>query len=309
MEERELCKMDMAYLKREFVKALKNSIKEGDGILLSGGLDTSSIAVFLKDAVGITVCFERGCDDLKYAKIIARKFGIRHRILFFDENEAKKIVREVIKILKSFDPGAVRNGIPIYLGIKEAKEMGLKSVITGDGGDELFAGYSFLFNKSLDYVDRWTKNVSNYWHFDSVDFGERFGIEILQPYTSEEMIEFSKKIPAECKIGYHGGKIYGKYIVRKVMEDYLPSEIVWREKHPIEAGSGSSYLSSIFKEDPEKFDLPLWNGEHAYYYKIYREIIGEIPKPKEGEYPCPVCGAGIPKGRNHCRVCGWFRKD
>ncbi len=299
----------MLFLKREFLKVLKESIKGGDGILLSGGLDTSSIAVFLKDAVGITVCFEGGCDDLKYAKIIAKKFGLEHRVSFFGEDEAKKVVRDVIKILKSFDPGAVRNGIPIYLGLKEAKEMGLQEVITGDGGDELFAGYSFLFHKPLSYVDEWTKTVPDYWHFDSADFGEHFGIKILQPYTSREMIEFARKVPAESKIGYHEGKIYGKYIVRKSMEDYLPHEIVWREKHPIEAGSGSSYLSSIFKEDPEKFDLPLWNEEHAYYYKIYREVVGRIPEPKEGEYPCPVCGAGIPEGRNHCRVCGWFKKD
>ena len=296
----------MLFLKREFLKVLKESIKGGDGILLSGGLDTSSISVFLRGISAITVCFEKDCPDLKYAKIVTRKFGLSHEIVFFDEDDARRYAREVIKILKSFDPGAVRNGIPIYLGLKHAKEMGLQEVITGDGGDELFAGYDFLLNKSENFVDEWTKNVADYWHFDSLDFGRYFGIDVIQPYTSDKMVKFARKVPPNYKIGYHDGKIYGKYIVRKAMEDYLPDEIIWRGKNPIEGGSGASYLSQIFYEDPEKFDIKLWNGEHAYYYKIYREVVGEIPKPKKGEYPCPICGAGIPIGRNHCRVCGWY---
>jgi asparagine synthase (glutamine-hydrolysing) len=47
------------------------------------------------------------------------------------------------------------------------------------------------------------------------------------------------------------------------------------------------------------------NKEHLYYYKIYREVIGEIPEPKKGQNSCPGCGTGIGKGNFHCKICGY----
>ena len=51
-----------------------------------------------------------------------------------------------IKVLKSFDPMEIRNSAAAYVALKVARDRGLKTVMTGDAGDELFAGYSFFFD-------------------------------------------------------------------------------------------------------------------------------------------------------------------
>lgn len=300
-----MSKTDMDFLKQEFVRILEDVVTNTDAILLSGGLDTSSISIYLEDVVAITVCFGKNCPDLQYAEYIAKKFGFEHHILYINKNDAIKYVRDVIKILRTFDPAAVRNGVPIYAGIKYAKDIGLKSVMTGDGGDELFAGYSFLLNKPFQYVERWIKDIVNTWHFNSTDIGKHFGINVIQPYLAKEMVDFALNVPVKYKIGIRNGKVYGKYIVRLAMEKFLPERIVWREKMPIEVGSGCRKFENIFRGRlPENIEL--WSEEHAYYYAIYLQEIGNIPEPKEGEKKCPLCGGGIPAGRNHCRICGWY---
>lgn len=46
------------------------------------------------------------------------------------------------------------------------------------------------------------------------------------------------------------------------------------------------------------------NKEHLYYYKIYMDVIGEIPEPKKDQKECPFCEAGMDSEHFHCRVCG-----
>jgi len=58
-----------------------------------------------------------------------------------------------VKTMKSFDPMEIRNSVAIYVGLKVVKENGISTVMTGDGCDELFAGYSFLFRYEKEKLD------------------------------------------------------------------------------------------------------------------------------------------------------------
>ena len=76
-------------------------------------------------------------------------------------------------------------------------------------------------------------------------------------------------------------------------------------------GSGSTRLSLVFKVDEDEFkelsrSVKLRSLEHAFYYKVFLEVHGEPPRPKGDEKSCPCCGAGIPRGQNYCRYCGWY---
>ncbi|MEM3570569.1 MAG: hypothetical protein QW589_01365 [Candidatus Bathyarchaeia archaeon] len=98
-------------------------------------------------------------------------------------------------------------------------------------------------------------------------------------------------------------------MLRKAFEKLLPIEVVWRDKHPIEVGSGSIALSKMLKLPLKEFIrlskmVNLKTQEQAYYFKIYLETVGEIPRPKEGEKACPNCGGGIPLDKNYCKICG-----
>jgi len=294
-------------LKKELSKAVDENLAEG--LLLSGGLDSSILSYLTPEIKGITVTLKEFGEDEKYAGRIAKFLNLKCYRKKVEIKEAIKAIPEVIKILKTFDP-ALPNDLAIFFGLKLAKEIGIKTVMTGDGADELFAGYSYM--QKLDLKECLPKLTSS-MHFSSDKLGKYLGIKIRQPYLNKKFIEFALSIPPDLKIKKEKDKIWGKWILRKAFENCLPGEIIWRKKMPIESGSGFSELRKIIsdkiseKEFRKTLKLPIRfrNKEHFYYYKIYKEVVGDIPPPKKDEKRCNGCGAGIPLNSSHCKICGY----
>jgi asparagine synthase (glutamine-hydrolysing) len=287
--------------------------KPYDGLLFSGGLDSSIIAILNPKVVAVTVSLGKNAKDFYYAKLLAKRLGFRHICYVVNIDEAIEAIPEVIRILKSFDP-ALPNDLVVYFGLKKALELGIKEIATGDGSDELFAGYSFMkdINNLESYIQRLSKNMC----FSSNDIGKFFGIKTIQIFTDKEVIDFALKIPTDLKIKKENGKFIGKWILRKAFEEDLPKEIIWQEKRPLEVGSGMTKLRQVisskisdyeFEEKKKLYHINFLNKEHLYYYRIYRKELGKIPKPKDGQRPCPSCGAGIGRISFHCRTCGWVK--
>lgn len=286
----------------------------GECILLSGGLDTSILAYLLCRYVkpeAVTVCYGYDAPDLYYARLVAEFLDLRHHVKSFTVGDALEAARNIIRVLGTFDPMEIRNDIPLYIGLRYARGLGFKSIVTGDGGDELFAGYSFLLNLKREEVEEWIRNISSEWFFAAKPLGESIGLKVVQPFTNTRIIDFALKIPVELKIGEFKGVKYGKWILRRVFEEYLPSEVVWRPKNPLEVGSGSIRLSEAFSVDEYEFRelskiVKLRDAEQAFYFKIYLEIFREPPRPDGYKYRCPGCGGGVKARQRYCRVCGYY---
>ena len=286
------------------------SKEKADGILLSGGLDTSILAFIAKPAVAFTVALKDSqASDLVYSEKISRLLGIEHKKMEFGVEEALDTLPEVIRILRTFDL-ALLNDLSIYFALKLVRENKVKSVITGDGSDELFAGYSYMIELSPKDLERYIRGMSRSWHFSASDLGEALGIKVKQPFLDEDFIRFALDISPELKV--KGG--VGKYILRKSFEGLMPQEIIWRKKEPIEYGSGSNKLHEIiskkvsdeeFQSMKKKTGIKFMNKEHSFYYHIYSEVVGEIPKADSDEERCACCGAQLNK--SYCRVCGFSR--
>lgn len=279
------------------------------GLLFSGGLDTSILASLNPQITGITVSLNSDAKDIPYAVSLAKSLNIKHVHRQVSIDEAIEAIPGVIKILKSFDP-AIPNDLPVYFGLEAAKNLGLDTIATGDGSDELFAGYSFM--KDMDDLENYLQKISKNMSFSSNDIGEFFRIRIIQPFIDKEIIDYALQIPVSLKIKKRKGRVFGKWILRKAFEDTLPKRYIWQSKRPLEYGSGMRRLRQIIsdKVSDEEFKehaLPIkfMNKEHLYYYKIYRKVLGEIPKPKGNEKKCPGCAAGIGKDSFHCRTCGY----
>ncbi|MBN2406407.1 MAG: asparagine synthase, partial [Elusimicrobia bacterium] len=115
---------------------------ETDAVLFSGGLD-SSVLLYLKRTPAVNVRFEDFGGDSGYCDIIEKDLGAEIHRRVVTRDEALDAVRKVIKILRSFDP-AIPNDLAVYFGLEKAGELGYNSLMTGDGSDELFGGYSYM---------------------------------------------------------------------------------------------------------------------------------------------------------------------
>ena len=300
----------------EICEQLRSKLREAversraDGILLSGGLDTSILAFVVRPSIGFTVALKGSlASDLVYSEKIAKLLGIQHKKMEFTSEEALNTLPEVIRILRTFDL-ALPNDLSLYVALKLAGESGVSSVMTGDGADELFAGYSYMAELPPEDLERYIRRLSRNWHFSANELGGALDVEVKQPLLDEDFVRFALEISPELKVKDGAGK----YILRKSFEGLLPSEIVWRRKEPIEYGSGSSKLHEIinsmvtdeeFKSAAKQVDIKFINKEHFFYWRIYNDVVGEIPKARDDEISCPCCGAGM--GTYHCTTCGFSR--
>lgn len=282
-----------------------------EGLLFSGGLDTSILAVLNPDMKAITVSLESFGEDAQYADLVARNLKLKHYHRRVSIDEAMDSIPRVIRILKSFDP-VIPNDLVVYFGLQKVKELGIRNVMTGDGSDELFAGYSFM--QKIDDLEGYIRKVSQNMKFSSSLIGDFFGIKIVQPFLKRKVIDFALSISPNFKLKERDGKLWGKWILRKAFEKMLPAEIVWQDKRPLEYGSGMTKLRGIitskipdeeFEDKSRLYPIKFMNKEHLYYYELYREKVGEIPEPKNNQKECPGCGAGMNLDSFHCKVCGY----
>ncbi len=113
------------------------------GAFLSGGIDSSAIvAMMAKPAAGRFKTFsigfaEASFDELTHARTVAKQFGTEHYDLVL-RPDAVQIVEDLTWYLD--EPFGDTSAIPTYMVSKLAAEH-VKVVLSGDGGDELFAGY------------------------------------------------------------------------------------------------------------------------------------------------------------------------
>lgn len=279
-----------------------------DGILFSGGLDSSIVARLNPKAVAVTVSLGRCAKDISYADYLTKVLRMRLIHRFVEIDEAIEGIPQVIRILKSFDP-ALPNDLAVYFGMKKARGLGLRSLGTGDGSDELFGGYSFMAN--LGDLNGYIRCVARRMVFSSNEISQALGLQVAQPFLDHEVVKIALGLPTCWKIRRSGRKRWGKWILRKAFEGILPKKIVWQSKRPLEVGSGMTRLRQILADkisDREfrnhSYPVKFFNKEHFYYYKVYRKVIGEVPRPKGNEKSCPGCSTGMPQTHFHCKVCG-----
>jgi asparagine synthase (glutamine-hydrolysing) len=302
---------------------LEGSVKrnQSEGILLSGGLDTSALALIASKYTppkAFTVGFEGApAPDVEYAALVAGELQLEHTVRYFGEDELYDAIREVVRIVKSFDPMEIRNSVAIYVALKAIKERGMGTVMTGDGCDELFAGYGFLLDLEGERMDLELRKLWAEMRFSSIPLAKALGLEAKLPYLDPDLKSFAMGLDSGYKIRGERGRRWGKWIVRKAFEGALPERIVWREKTPIEDGSGTAILSRLFdrkisdgvfeekkRELLERDCVLIRDKEQLFYYEVYRSAIG-IPHPTDPKgKACPQCHSSVAEKAAYCRTCG-----
>jgi asparagine synthase (glutamine-hydrolysing) len=75
-----------------------------------------------------------------------------------------------------------RNDVAIYVAMKAASKRNLEKVLTGDGSDELFGGYTYLFDMSEEAKKEELSRRADVKGFSSLALAEMFGIETVSPF-------------------------------------------------------------------------------------------------------------------------------
>jgi asparagine synthase (glutamine-hydrolysing) len=265
--------------------------------LLSGGMDSSVInhmaSGIYKEKFGPEArlkTFAIGVgesEDIRNARIMAEHIGSEHHELIVELEQVLAALPEVIYYLESFDPSLVRSSVSNFLISGYAKEHGTELLLSGEGGDEVFCGYTYLkefpreqlFIKQMECLDFLHSNAS--LRLDRMNHSH--SIRVVAPLISGELLTYMMSVPSEYKQKPTEDRKIEKWIFRKAFENSLPESITWRTKQEFSQGSGSAallpeYFENVigdaeFKEAQKEHPV-LRSKEEFYYYRTFTEHFG-----------------------------------
>ncbi|MCX8141288.1 MAG: asparagine synthase C-terminal domain-containing protein [Candidatus Nezhaarchaeota archaeon] len=279
--------------------------------LLSGGVDTSFIVLVhprREELKALTV--DLGGPDVWYASMVARKLKIKsHTIVRPNVKEYLKAVDWVLENIRVIDPVEVSADVVHYIAMSRAKSMGCSSILSGDGGDELFVGYTFLCNKPESYVRSWIEERAISSWLPTVYIGQALGIRVQTPLYTDAVKEIVLKMPLKCLVDEGVGKV----LLREALRMYGLVEVASRPKTPVNIGSGSQAMLKMLASKVSDNMVRLVEREmgfkppskvHAWLAYRFIELGLEAPGKVEGSTACSVCGRLMVK--DYCRFCGAY---
>jgi len=246
--------------KRKIAEALVQSVKKRIvpkfGILFSGGVDSSLIALVSKQLKCSFTCYTVGIensDDIVWAKKVASEynFNFKYRVLSLDEFE--NVVKNVVKIFNDTDIVKVGVGSVLYSAAKLALLDGNNILFGGLGSEEIFASYqrhedALQKNGKDDYEalhkECWN-GLRNMWKRDLTrDFtiAKNLCLDLRTPFLDKDLIKTAMGIHPMLKLDKENKKI----ILREAAEFLgLKREFAWRKKQA--AQYGSNFVNGIDK--------------------------------------------------------------
>jgi len=128
------------------------------GIFLSGGVDSSLISYYMKqlgaDFSSFSVSYKNSpeADETEYINYVCEKVGFETHTCEFADSDVPKLFTEIYDYIDEYFADAAI--IPLYFISKIASQK-IKVVLSGDGGDEIFGGYTkYTAQKYIDYANR-----------------------------------------------------------------------------------------------------------------------------------------------------------
>lgn len=277
------------------------------GVLLSGGLDSSvisAVAKYFSDhkveeegqaqywfprlhsfAVGL-----EGAPDLKKARVIADYLGTVHHEIHYTIQEGLDALREVIYHIETYDVTTIRASTPMYLMARYIKALGIKMVLSGEGSDEIFAGYLYFHKapNAKELHEELIRKLQQLHLYDCLRANKSlmaWGVEGRVPFLDKKFLDVAMRINPKSKMC--PGHEIEKKVLREAFKGMLPEEILWRQKEQFSDGVGYSWIDALrdyaekkvpdrkFAERAVRFPVNTPDTKEAY---LYREIFEELFK-------------------------------
>ena len=275
------------------------------GVFLSGGLDSSIVAAIAvrharRTGAGLTVpTFAvglRGSPDLAAARRVAAYLGTAHREHVYTADDALQALPEVVRAIESFDPSLVRSAVPNFF-LAELASRHVKVVLTGEGADEIFAGYEYLCRFQEEDLHAELVRTIEGLHNLNLQRADRVtmahGLEARVPFLERDMIELGLALPVGWKLAGPGRQ--EKRVLREAFRGWLPDEVLWRDKAQFGDGSGAaSVLKQVIADSVTETELeeardlvepPLRTREELAYYRMFASHLPAVePRGTVGRF-------------------------
>jgi asparagine synthase (glutamine-hydrolysing) len=157
------------------------------GCFLSGGIDSTAVVATAARQRGGIRTFSVGYadgphDERRFARLVAERFGTQHEELIVAPEDARAVITDLGRLLD--EPLADMSFVPLYL-LSRAARRSVTVALTGDGGDELFAGYPTM--------------AADWWHaaFARLPWALRHGLTVVTERfsgTPEALREFFRAL-------------------------------------------------------------------------------------------------------------------
>lgn len=259
------------------------------GVDSQGNLKNSSGSRLHSFAIGLP-----GAPDLLAAQKVAKYIGTIHHEHTFTVQEGLDALRDVIYHLETFDVTTIRASTPMFLLSRKIKAQSVKMVLSGEGSDEIFGGYLYFgaAPSPKDFHQECVQRVKNLHLADCLRANKStmaWGLEARVPFLDKQFLNVCMSIRPEDKEIREGH--IEKHILRKAFDtgEYLPSEILWRQKEQFSDGVGYSWIDGLkdaaevqVSDEQFKQPKPEWGDDipttkEAYWYRcLFDEL---FPQP------------------------------
>ena len=236
---------------KELLANIKDSIsetvkKKKIGIAFSGGVDSTLISKICSDmdfdVTLLTIGFPES-HDILFAKQVNEYLKYPHHILEIDSETFPSVSSKINQKIQTENLSWNENCIAFHYVSKLANSLGLDTVITANGIDELFCGYNayreaFSGGESQIFKVMESKLDNELKMMKAVNLvASEFGVKILQPLLSQKFIEYAKTIPISEKI-HDSEDLYRKHIIRKLASEInVPELSCTKRKKALQYGS------------------------------------------------------------------------
>ena len=237
----------MNQLHDEIKRAIKTTVLDNFvGVAFSGGVDSTLIAKLLHDNgydIHLLTIGFHDSHDINFAKEVNEFLKFKHNILEIEPESFQEISEKINGIIKTDNLSWNENSIAFYYVSKLAKKLGISTVVTANGIDELFCGYNAyreaigigvdevmnVMNKKLDNEKKMMIAVNN--------VTSSFNVKILQPLLHDDFISYAKTIPVSDKI-IDSDDLQRKHAIRKLaISCGVPEISAYKQKKALQYGS------------------------------------------------------------------------
>ena len=250
-----------AALRRQLCAAVRDiatrSLPGDRCLILSGGVDTCAILAAAEEvgvsfAAGITVLTGDDSPDKEFAVAAATAHGLAHHVVFVTASDlVQTYLPQCADSLHTFDGMTLRNSLVVAAAFRKARELGFKHAVVGDGADELFGGYSFMWGCGDD-LPQWRRKrdaMCAEWTFATAALAEMHGLRADGPFLEPGFVRWALASTGrpEC-IGSRpiqlalGGPKVEQATGKVALREAFATVASWRRKDPIEVGSGITVI-------------------------------------------------------------------